>query len=313
MTGRRSDIEGIRAIAILLVILYHARVPWVSGGFIGVDVFFALSGYLITSLVWSELGRVNRLDLVGFYARRAKRLLPAAMITIIITLAGAWVFLGPLDQFGYTGTALAAATYLSNVWFTLNATDYLAAPPDTNPFLHLWSLAVEEQFYVAWPVTLWAVWRGQRPWRPIALLCLVSLGMTLFFQSNGLNHWAFFLAPGRAWEFGVGALVALRPPALPSGSAWLGVAAILLPAVAYGPVTAFPGLAAIPPVIGTALVLTTPNATLFSLLAWKPMQVIGGSRTAGICGIGPFSCSPARSGQGWVWWDPLHAASLRWG
>ena len=278
MSTRRADIEGLRAIAILLVILYHAGVAFMPGGFVGVDVFFALSGYLITGLLLAELDKTGHVDMVGFYARRARRLLPASALVVVATLAAVWALLGPLDQVGYTGTALASATYLSNVWFGLNATDYVAAPPETNPFLHMWSLAVEEQFYLAWPLLVLIVWRVARARATFVFgaLCVVSLAVTIALQSSDYSQWAFFASPPRAWEFGVGALGALAVARVPAWASWVGLSAILVPALAYGPLTRFPGLAAVPPVVGTVLVLQAGNASVLRVLASRPMQVIGG-------------------------------------
>lgn len=275
---KREDIEGLRAVAILLVVLYHAHVPGIGGGFVGVDVFFALSGYLITGLLLKELEQQGTADLVSFYARRAKRLLPAAATTILASLAAAWVLLGPLDQQSYTGAGLAAALYVSNFWFARNATDYLAAPPDTNPFLHLWSLAVEEQFYLAWPAVVVVTWRlvPTRGRGVVVLISVASLILTLLLQQAGAAHWAFFASPARAWEFGAGAVGALSTRGGPAWLGWLGLAGIALPASLYSASTAFPGLAAIPPVVGTVLILVVRGPTLERGLGWRPLQVIGG-------------------------------------
>jgi peptidoglycan/LPS O-acetylase OafA/YrhL len=136
---------------------------------------------------------------------------PASALTVAVTLAAVWLLLGPLDQRSYTGTALYSALYLSNVWFGLNATDYIAAPPETNPFLHLWSLAVEEQFYLAWPLLVLVIWRVARRRAALgfAVMSLASFALTLALQSSSSPQWAFFASPPRAWEFGVGALGAL--------------------------------------------------------------------------------------------------------
>ncbi len=275
---KRADIEGMRALAILLVILFHAHVPFVSGGFVGVDVFFALSGYLITGLMAAEHRRSGTVVIWEFYARRARRLLPAAWTTILATLVLSWWVLGPLDQQSFSGAAVASTMYLGNVWFGLNATDYLAAPPDNNPFLHLWSLAVEEQFYLVWPILFVVLMRiAPRRVRPILLgLSVLSLGLTLALQAGGWPHWAFFASPPRAWEFGLGAAAALGGWRLPWWCSWLGLVAVVIPAVTYGPLTPFPGLAALPPVLGTVAILVARDPTVERGLSWGPFQYIGG-------------------------------------
>lgn len=263
--------------AILLVVLYHADVPWMSGGFLGVDVFFALSGYLITGLLWSEIKETGRVDLARFYARRARRLLPASAVTMAFTLASCWLLLSPLEQASYTGAAVASALYASNVWFGLNATDYVAAPPHHNPFLHLWSLAVEEQFYVAWPALVLLCWRRARQSPLIAtqVTIAITLALTVWLQRTGASPWAFFGSPGRAWEFGVGAVGAVVAWTLPNWTAWVGVLAILVPAVAYGPTTTFPGLSAIPPVVGTVAILMARDPVTTRILSTRVMQHLG--------------------------------------
>jgi peptidoglycan/LPS O-acetylase OafA/YrhL len=274
---KRTDIEGLRAIAVVLVVLYHCRVPGLSGGFIGVDVFFALSGFLITRLLVREFDRAAWIDLPAFYARRAKRLLPAVALTTGATLAASWALLGPLDEASFTGAALASTLYIGNLWFGLNATDYLAAPPDSNPFLHLWSLAVEEQFYLAWPVAILVLSRFALPHRTwwLLALCAASFVLTIALQVAGLSHWAFFGSPARAWEFGLGGVFALGRGQMPGQCAWGGLALIAIPAALYGPTTPFPGLAAIAPVLGTLLVLVSPDGIVRGWLATPVLQRLG--------------------------------------
>jgi peptidoglycan/LPS O-acetylase OafA/YrhL len=143
----RSDIEGLRGIAVLIVVLFHLGVPGFSGGFIGVDVFFVLSGYLITGLLVKEIQKTSRIDLPQFYARRVRRLLPASALTLILTLGMGAVVLAPAELTFAGRAARATALYMSNVFFGINAADYFAPNVESNPMLHTWSLAVEEQFY----------------------------------------------------------------------------------------------------------------------------------------------------------------------
>ena len=169
----RPDIEGLRGIAVLLVVAFHAHIWWWRGGFLGVDIFFVLSGYLITALLLQELESSGTLSLVGFYARRARRLLPAAAVVVVFVVVAGIFLLSPIEQIRYSKTALATTLYASNLWFIRQSSDYFAADTANNPLLHTWSLAVEEQFYFVWPVLVWiafppgpvAQWPVQDPGR----------------------------------------------------------------------------------------------------------------------------------------------------
>ena len=150
----RGDIEGLRAIAVIAVVLYHYGVPGVSGGFVGVDIFFVISGYLISGLLLTELAGDGRINLLRFYGRRARRLLPAAFaVTIAVIVSGAFI-LSPLEQLPVAKAGAASSLYVSNFWFLRRAFDYFAPESALNPFLHTWSLSVEEQFYIIWPTLL---------------------------------------------------------------------------------------------------------------------------------------------------------------
>jgi peptidoglycan/LPS O-acetylase OafA/YrhL len=150
----RPDIEGLRAVAVLLVLAYHARIPGFPGGYIGVDVFYVVSGFLITGLIVRELRETGRVDLLTFYARRARRLLPAALVVIALTVSASAIVLPPLRVPDVAADGAAAALYVSNIRFAAQATDYLQAELDPSPLLHFWSLGVEEQFYLFWPALL---------------------------------------------------------------------------------------------------------------------------------------------------------------
>ncbi|MEY3744665.1 MAG: hypothetical protein RLZ48_343, partial [Actinomycetota bacterium] len=148
---RRTDIEGLRAIAVLLVLLFHAGVPGLDGGYVGVDVFFVLSGFLITSLMLNERTESGRISLSGFYSRRIRRILPMSSVVAVVTLAASWVWLEPLRMRGLATDVLASAGFASNFVFAHRGADYLQSALPPSPLQHFWSLAVEEQFYVVWP------------------------------------------------------------------------------------------------------------------------------------------------------------------
>ncbi|GGL08798.1 acyltransferase family protein [Mangrovihabitans endophyticus] len=262
-SGFRPDIEGLRAVAVLLVVLNHAGVPWLGGGYVGVDVFFVISGYLITDLLVRERLRTGTISVTAFYARRALRLLPAATVVLLATLAGAWLWLSPLQFVGYAHDAAASATYWINIRLALDGTDYLAATAPS-PFQHFWSLTVEEQFYLVWPaiILITTVRRGHRA-ALVVLASLIACSYVLSVtETDRSAPWAYFGAHTRVWELGIGALIALasvRVARLPRRIArplvWTGLAAVLASAVVFDEGTAFPGYVAALPVLGAALVI----------------------------------------------------------
>ncbi len=271
MTGRdtrsyfRPDIEGLRAVAIGVVLLFHAGVPHTEGGFIGVDVFFVISGFLITGLLVREWSTNGHIDLLVFYARRFRRLLPAALIAIVATTVAAWFVLSELRFPPVAGDAAAAALYVSNIRFAANAIDYLGAEVAPSPLLHFWSLGVEEQFYLFWPLIVLLSLRLLtlgRLWLMIGSVVIGSLVLALIWTDIAAP-WAFFSLPTRAWQLGVGALIAIgvlrlpgrTPPLLAGSLVWLGLAIIAIATVAITKDTPYPGTTAIIPVVGTALVI----------------------------------------------------------
>ncbi|NOT26802.1 MAG: acyltransferase [Acidobacteria bacterium] len=293
MTGVRSkvraDIQALRGIAILLVVAYHAHAPGFDGGFVGVDVFFVLSGFLITKLLVDEQQRTGSINLMEFYARRARRLLPPAVAVTLLTVCAAELILSPLEQRRFVGSAIAVALYVSNMLFARDAENYLASPPDDNPFLHTWSLSVEEQFYALWPLMLLAAgYRARTRGKALAATMLIvmvsSFGLCIWLM-NAAPSWAFFSAPSRAWEFAIGGFVALIGGSLGANASdarreWLatgGMAAILLAGVAFSSRTVFPGTAALLPVIGTAIVIAAKagNTRMGAWLFSRPLQQLG--------------------------------------
>jgi len=288
--GFRRDIEGLRGLAILLVVAYHAGVPGFSGGYTGVDVFFVLSGYLITGLLMDEIRSTGRVRFAAFYARRARRLLPAAFTVLVATLLIGRVLYPPVDHRELANTALSTALYVSNLYFARSATDYLAES-DTNPLLHTWSLAVEEQFYLFWPALVLLGFAGLRTriregrlfWT-MAVMGALSFGLCVWL-TVGSQPLAFFLLPTRAWEFALGAIARMAPSAASLDSwrsrslAWIGLIAVLFAGLRFDADTAFPGAVALIPVAGTALLLGSgainPVAGPFRVLSSAPMQWLG--------------------------------------
>jgi peptidoglycan/LPS O-acetylase OafA/YrhL len=288
-SGFRPDVEGLRAVAILLVILYHAHVPGFGGGYIGVDVFFALSGYLITGILAREFRERGRIDFWRFYARRVRRLLPAASLLVLFVLLAGRTLYAPGELWPLATQGVATSLYLSNVPFIVTATDYLAAGQEHSALLHMWSLAVEEQFYLLWPAAVaWALHLRARRGR-LGLWPLVALAATSFVLSSWWTRtapiWAFFAMPARVWEFALGAFAVLIPTsALEAGPrgrfiGWLALAAIVAGAMLFGTTTPFPGVAALIPVLGVACLVrataTAPDLGVGRWLGLASMQTIG--------------------------------------
>ena len=277
----RLDIQGLRALAVGVVIAFHAGVPGLAGGYVGVDVFFVISGYLITG----HLLRIDRThpgrELRSFYGRRILRLLPTASVVTVATLLLARVILPPLEFAGVGRAGRASALYVINLLLASDNTAYLSdsAP---SPFQQFWSLAVEEQFYLFWPLTLLVILiltRGRRVWlaATVALLAVLSLASCVYLTAHQ-QPLAFFLLPPRAWEFGLGALLAILPGRLRSLSAasgtaltWLGLAAIVAAATTFDARTPFPGTAALLPTLGTAAVIAGGSAPA---AAWSALPLL---------------------------------------
>jgi peptidoglycan/LPS O-acetylase OafA/YrhL len=286
----RPDIEGLRGIAILLVIAFHADVTGFTGGFVGVDVFFVLSGYLISGLLCQEIFATGRLDFRRFYARRARRLLPAAALVLVCIAAIGSVIYSPIEQKGFARTAVSTALYMSNVWFGYTSTDYLAADEGDNPLLHTWSLAVEEQFYFVWPLLILVIvrltpTRGLDVRLAINLLAVaaMSFGLCVWFTRVS-PEWAFFGSVTRAWEFALGACAAALaqralPPRFARALGWAGLLLVAAPAVWFDRSTPYPGIAALVPVIGTVAILSsgaqTQTGVIARLLRMQFLQRLG--------------------------------------
>jgi peptidoglycan/LPS O-acetylase OafA/YrhL len=258
----RRDIDGLRAVAVLAIVAYHAFPHWVPGGFVGVDVFFVISGFLITGII--ARGREEgRFSYLGFYLRRARRTVPAHLVVLtVIAALSLWLLL-PL-RLAWTGATLAAAgLFLTNLGFTISF-GYFTPALQQNPMLHLWSLGVEEQFYLVWPLLLallsWAPLRRAR-WAVAAALLILSLAAAQWLVAHDGAVWSFFLLPTRAWEFLAGGLLALVPRPTPGGqvganaTGLAGLALIVGSVAVLNDATPFPGLSATPACLGAALVL----------------------------------------------------------
>jgi peptidoglycan/LPS O-acetylase OafA/YrhL len=295
--GFRPDLEGLRAIAVSLVLLYHAAVPGFGGGYVGVDVFFVLSGFLITGLLLREIETTGRISLPAFYARRLRRLLPAVALLILVTVVASVAVLSPLRAGDVAADGVAASLYASNVRFALQATDYLQSELAPSPLLDLWSLGVEEQFYLFWPALLLlvATFRSHgaagspnrvRRVGALAVVVVVSSFALSLWLTTASAPWAFFSLPSRAWELGIGALLAVgaarlatvpRPAAV--GVGWLGLLLIGAAGVLIDTSTPFPGMAALLPTIGTALAML-PGMSGNAIgparyLGWGPARFLG--------------------------------------
>lgn len=278
----RPDVDGLRAIAVILVLLFHAGAGF-TGGFIGVDVFFVISGFLITGLLCKE-ERAGTYSLAGFWVRRVRRIIPAASFIVAITLIVGLVLLFPSDLKDLAKSTIAQQLVVANIFFWRD-TNYFAGPADFKPLLHTWSLAVEEQFYLFYPLLLITACRYCRrfAWVVLLLLAVISLGVSEWGVRT--YTWAtFYLLPTRAWELLIGALlVFVRLPrrSVPwrdNAATGLGLAAIVAAGWLYDSSTRFPGFTALIPCLATALIIYA-NATQLTwvarVLASRPLVLIG--------------------------------------
>lgn len=291
----RREIDGLRAVAVVPVILFHAEFALFEGGYVGVDVFFVISGYLITMILIEDL-ETRQFSLTRFYERRARRILPALFFMMICCIPFAWVLMLPSQFKDFSQALVAVSLFVSNILFW-QKTDYFAPEIDENPLMHTWSLAVEEQFYIFFPLLLWLLWRYDRKYVVLVIvsLCLISLAVAEWGWRNAPTA-NFFLIVTRAWELGAGALCAfilhgrtMKPNKILSA---LGLGLIVLSVFTYDDLTPFPSLYALAPVGGTALIILfagamTPVGRLLS--------------TPAFVGIGLISYSA------YLWHQPLFA------
>ena len=314
MTRHRNDIQGLRAVAVLLVVLDHAGVPLLRGGFVGVDVFFVLSGFLITGLLLSGAAEHHRVTLVDFYVRRARRILPAAALTLVATQIAAYYLVNFVRAKQFIWDSYWASLFAANIHFANQGVDYFARALPPSPVEHFWSLAVEEQFYLVWPALLSLVLFRARTRRSprhahalthtdvrrlLAVVGAVAIGSLAWsiHYTSALPVAAYFSTFARAWELALGAALAilssglLRLDGFPGSlrmsvrtriaAGWIGLAGIVVAAVAFSSATPFPGYAALLPTLGAVLVIgagtgaTHPGAGVGRLLSVGPLRYVG--------------------------------------
>jgi peptidoglycan/LPS O-acetylase OafA/YrhL len=272
---RNPQIQALRALAALLVLIYHAK--WLDGGYIGVDIFYVISGFLITGILVRELDSKNTISLIAFYARRTKRLLPASFVVIFTTGIAGFIFLPASMRESFGKDLIAASTYVSNFLFALWENDYQNLNSTPSPFIHFWSLAVEEQFYLFWPFLILILFRiGKR--RAVLYGVIATLVLSFFFSlylTERAPIWAFYILPTRAWELAAGALLVFLPELRRARPLLALIALITLGAgtIIFNETTPFPGIAALVPVIATVFLLASRSH-------WPPfIDVIAKSRT----------------------------------
>ena len=284
----RQEIQALRAVAVLTVVVFHVWPEAMPGGFVGVDVFFAISGFLITAHLLREVQRTGTLSLWQFWARRARRLLPASLLTLLVCAVGTIALVPQLYWQQFLTEIGTSTAYVQNWQLASDAVDYFAADNRASPVQHFWSLSAEEQFYVVWPLLiLVAAWTARRRLAVLVVLAIVT-GLSLWYsiaETAANPAAAYFVTPTRAWEFGAGGLLALigARSRLPDGArallSWAGLAAIGYAAVFYSTETAFPGWTAAVPVVGTLAVIhagmPTARWSPAALLRLRPAQFLG--------------------------------------
>ena len=285
----RAEIDGLRALAVLPVIFFHAGFELFSGGFIGVDVFFVISGYLITTIIISEMAE-GKFSIINFYERRARRILPALFFVMAACLPFAWLWLTPNDLKNFGQSLVAVSTFSSNILFWWES-GYFDTAAELKPLLHTWSLAVEEQYYILFPIFLMLTWRLGIKWVLILLsvVLLLSLGMaawaTQYATHPKIISGAFFLLPTRGWELLIGVFAAfylkyrthIKSHTVNQVLSLLGFGMIAYSIIAFDETTPFPSLYALIPTIGTGLLIlcAVPKTFVYKLLSLKVIVGVG--------------------------------------
>jgi peptidoglycan/LPS O-acetylase OafA/YrhL len=288
----RPDIQGLRAVAVTLVLLFHAHVPGVGGGYVGVDVFFVISGFVITGVLLRERVSTSSTSIPSFYARRVRRIIPAATLVIIVSVIASYAVLGPVNGTQTAGDARWASIFLINVHFASTGTNYLASQLPPSVLQNYWSLAVEEQFYLVYPTIFLAVVTLSLRWSlrhrlAIVLGSAVAISFTISVVQTLNNPTAAYFSPvPRVWELALGGLVAISttglrrmPAPIAAALSWSGLCFILLAAVSFSSSTPYPGFAVALPVVGAALVIAggvaAPSYGVELTLRLKPCQWLG--------------------------------------
>jgi peptidoglycan/LPS O-acetylase OafA/YrhL len=279
----RPDIDGIRAIAVLSVVIYHAGFKTLGGGYAGVDVFFVISGYLITRYIAQRI-HDDKFSLVEFYERRIRRIIPALFVLLLFAVAASFFTLLPADLYRFAKSVVATVLFVPNIVFWREA-GYFGLSGKYKPLLHMWSLGVEEQFYIFFPIAMWIVSRWGR--RATLFFLYFSFFACFALSIYGVAHRpnaAFYLVPFRAWELLLGALIAVRAflrienSAIRNMLSVVGLVSMIASFFVYTPDTAFPGLAAALPCVGTALVIYSNEISptiAGSVLSFRPLVVVG--------------------------------------
>lgn len=281
--GNRRDIDGLRALAVIPVVLFHFGFSTFNGGFVGVDVFFVISGFLITTILFREIS-AQRFSFIDFWARRARRIIPALSVVMLVTLALGWLLLTAKDFAELGRTVRYQSLFISNILF-MREDGYFQPASDLKPLLHTWSLAVEEQYYIFFPLLLAVLIRYFRHWRwMLFAVLLVSFGLNI----ANIEHkpeFTFFSLPTRAWELLCGAMLAVIPAPKQAVRPWLyqavglaGLAAVLVAVFTFDKSTVFPGWAALLPVLGTTALIWSgaQGASLTGrLLSLRPLVWVG--------------------------------------
>jgi peptidoglycan/LPS O-acetylase OafA/YrhL len=293
----RAEIQGIRALGLFLVFLTHAEFEGLPGGFVGLDAFFVISGFLITGLIVDEMERTGTLSLARFYARRVRRLLPLAMLVLGVVVAMSAVLLSPVQNDRVAGDAIAAAFYFVNWRFAAQSIDYFAVDPLDSPIQHFWTLSVEEQFYLVWPTLLLLVfiWWSRKPrkrsirsgmWVVVLATGVPSLIYSAFVVDTDATSYSYFSTLARVWEFSLGGALALAlpkamklPGVVVALLSYVGVGGLIATAIVFTPELPYPGTAALLPCLATALIVIAGTTAVVTkplgMLSSRPFQYIG--------------------------------------
>jgi peptidoglycan/LPS O-acetylase OafA/YrhL len=291
----RAEIDGLRALAVVPVMLFHAGLELFSGGFVGVDVFFVISGYLITTIIINDIENRN-FSIVNFYERRARRILPALLFTMLVCIPFAWMWMNPSQMKDFSHSLVAVSLFASNILFWQKS-GYFEAAAEEKPLLHTWSLAVEEQYYLLFPIFLILVWRFGK--NRVFWMIVVMAAISFLLSEWGWRNKAtanFYLAPTRAWELFAGSIAAFivqrHGVQKKDFLALLGLAAIIFSIFVYDETTPFPSIYALVPVLGVVLLI---------LYAEKETLVAKLLSTKAFVGVGLISYSA------YLWHQPIFA------